>query len=202
MRKCCSMRVSRSSACRLLIPSCLKKSSFAPKVSRGTLKCSAARRRTSSVVSCSVGMSNYLAINSVRFAFSRQRKRLRQIRKRVRTLHKFPQALIHRRTREKLAKNIDFLPQLLVRNRLDEFLRRDHRVAVKFCGLRRGCASHLQRIAFRHNLAHQSGALCFRHVKAAPGKQQIAHNRVSHITLQPWNTAKTRNESKTKFRET
>src|ERR1700687_625417 len=56
MRKCCSMRVSKSSACRLSIPSVLKKSSSGVSFSRGTLKCDAARFRMSSSVWSMVGV--------------------------------------------------------------------------------------------------------------------------------------------------
>src|SRR5579864_5857867 len=122
MRKCCSMRVSKSSACRLLMPSFLKKSSSGRSSSRGTLKCAAARPSTSSIVFSSVGIDHYFAILRASFTCASRQPGLWQIRQRVRALHKLAQTGFHGRPSEQCAEDVDFPPQVLVRYRLDELL--------------------------------------------------------------------------------
>src|SRR5579863_4606164 len=116
MRKCCSRRVSRSRACRLSMPSVLKKSSSGASFSRGTLKCSAARLR----ISASVWSAFRISVFSDQFPFSRQ------IWLRVGALDELAQSRFDCWLHEQLAENIDLLPQLFVGDGLDEVLGCDH----------------------------------------------------------------------------
>src|SRR5271170_1595037 len=126
------MRVRRSSAWRLLMPSFLKKSSSGESWSRWTLKCSAARRRTSSVDWSMVFMPSHLATILGGPAWLVHRASLWEIGERVGAFDEFAQAGVHGGTHEKVAKDFDFAAELFVRDRLDELFRGDGGVAIEF----------------------------------------------------------------------
>src|SRR5580700_7044889 len=192
------MRVSRSSACRLLIPRVLKKSSLGFSVATGTLKCSEASRSTSSVVFWSVGILFILP----QIHPDSNAGRLGQIGKRVGAFDELPQPRFHRRPRKQLAENIHFLLQLRVRNRLDEFLSRNCRAAIKLRHLRRGRTRHTQRVTLPGHLAYKPNRLSLRRVDAAPRQKQIPHHPILDVALEPRNSAKARYQSKPQFGKT
>src|ERR1700728_3927793 len=109
MWKCCSRRVSRSRAWRLLMPSVLKKSSSACSFSRGTLKWAAASCRISSVVFSSALMDGYFPTSG-------------QVRQRVGAFDELAQAGFDGGPRKEVAENVDFALQLVMRHGLDEAL--------------------------------------------------------------------------------
>src|ERR1700677_4709516 len=77
---------------------------------------------------------------------------LRQIRLRIRTLHESPQTRFHRRTGKQFTEQLDLLPQLLMRNRLDESLGRDRGSTIEFLQLGRRCSRRAPCLSFPHNL--------------------------------------------------
>src|SRR5579862_5429459 len=192
------MRVSRSSACRLLIPRVLKKSSFGFSADTGTLKCSEASRSTSSVVFWSVGI--LFILPQIRPDSSAGR--LGQIGKRVGAFDELPQPRFHRRPRKQLAENIHFLLQLRIRNRLDEFLGRNCRAAIKLRHLRRSRTRHSQRVAFPRHLAHEPNRLGLRRVDAAPRQKQVPHHAIPNVALEPRNAPKAWYQSKPQLGKT
>src|SRR5580658_7115641 len=123
------MRVSKSSACRLLMPSFLKKSSSAVSCSRGTLKCSAASRNTSSVVLCKE-LIRLCCHKCDASAFVRYPE-LRQIRQSVLAFHKLSQPFFHCRSHEKITENFNLATQFIVRDGLDESFGCQRRSAIK-----------------------------------------------------------------------
>src|SRR5579863_7099758 len=140
------MRVSRSRAWRLLMPSFLKKSSSGVSWSRCTLKCSAARRRTSSVVLSSVFMSFYLA--TILLGSAWWVRALGKIGKRVGTFDELAQPCVYCGAHEKVAKDIDFLAQLIVGDWLDEFFGGDGGATIEFFKLCSGGAGYAEGVAF------------------------------------------------------
>src|SRR5579864_4525138 len=155
MWKCCSMRVSRSSAWRLLMPSLRKKSSSGASCPRGTPKCAEASFRISSVVFSRVVIAHILPYRSRELAGdSVPGVVLWQIGQRVSAFHKLAQASLDRRTSEEFAKDFDFAAQLLVRQRFDEPLRRNGCLSVKFGKLHGRSARNSQGAALCRYLAH------------------------------------------------
>src|SRR5579862_1538027 len=142
--------------------------------------------------------SVYLATDSSRF----ERRPLGQIGKRVSALNELPQPRFHRRPRKQLAENIHFLFQLRVRNRLDEFLGRNCRSAIKLRHLRRSHTRHSQRVTFPRHLAHEPNRLRLRRVDTAPRQKQIPHHTIPNVALEPRNSAKARYQSQPKLGKT
>src|SRR6201982_2752469 len=134
-------------------------------------------------------MSAYLATGAAVLT-NRAPNSSRQIRQRVGALNELPQSRFHRWPRKQLAENIHFLLQIRIRNRLDEFLSRDCRAAIKLRHLRRSRTCHTQRIAFPRHLAHKANRLSLRRVDAAPRQKQIPHHTIPHVALEPRNSAK------------
>src|SRR5581483_1130560 len=81
------------------------------------------------------------------------------------------------RAGKQLAENFDLLLQLLVRNWLDEFLRRQRCGTIKLLQLRGRSARNTQHLAFRAELAHHANRLSLARVKTAAGEQQVANQR-------------------------
>src|ERR1700757_3752145 len=130
MRKCCSSRVSKSSACRLSIPSALKKSPSGASFSRGTLKCAAAKFNISSSVWSLVGItlihpSATLPCHKSLLTDSRQ------VRLHGFILYKLSQPLFDGWLRIQVAKNVDLLLQFFVWNRLHKSLGRRRSCSIK-----------------------------------------------------------------------
>ena len=73
---------------------------------------------------------------------------------------------------------------------------------VELSDLGRGCPGRAQRLAFGHDLAHQSDLLRLGGVKTAAGQQQVAHDRIAQIPLQARDSAESRNQSQPQFRKT
>src|SRR6202789_1416991 len=128
--------------------------------------------------------------------------RLRQVGQRVRTLDEFSQALSHRRTLEQLTKYLNLAPQLVERNRLDEFFRSGRRLAIKLLQLRCRGTRNPQSISFGDHLADQPHRLRLGSVDTAARKQQIAEHRVAQVAPQSRNPAKARNQPKPKLGKT
>src|SRR5215471_3945247 len=149
------------------MPRVWKKSSSGPSFSRATLKCMAARSKISSSV-CSCVFINRTVRNSADgLPF------LRQIRKRVRALHKLPQSRFDCRLHEQLTEKVDLLLQLMIWNWLDKPLGRNRGTAIEFAELRGSRPRNRQRLTFRDDLTYQSHRLGFSCVKTAAGEQKI-----------------------------
>src|ERR1700722_12922294 len=86
---------------------------------------------------------------------------LRKVRLGVRALNKFLQSGLDGGLTEQLAEKFDLLPQIAVRDRLDEFFGSSRRIAIELAHLCRGCPRHAQCFAFTHDLAHQPDLLRF-----------------------------------------
>src|SRR5580692_1317542 len=142
--------------------------------------------------------SVYLATDSPRF----ESRPLGQIGKRVSALDELPQPRFHRRPRKQLAENIHFFLQLRIWNRLDEFLSRNCRAAIKLRHLRRGRTRHTQHVTFPRHLAHKPNRLSLRRVDAAPRQKQIPHHPIPDVALEPRNSAKARYQSKPQLGKT
>ena len=76
------------------------------------------------------------------------------------------------------------------------------RVAVEFSELRGGGAGYAQRIAFGRDLADEADDLRLCGVDAAAGKEQIAHDRIAEVALEPRNSAEAGNQSQAQLRKT
>src|SRR5260370_19802234 len=125
----------------------------------------------------------------------------RQVRLHSLVLYKLAQPLFDRRTRIKVAKNINLPLQLLIRNRFHKLLRGRGRSPVEFPDLAGRGACYPQRLAFGGNLAHEANLLRLHYIEAAPGEQQIAHHLIAQIPLQARNPAESRNQPNPQFRE-
>src|SRR4029077_9059004 len=116
------------------MPSFLKKSSSGRSCSRGTRKCAAARSRTSEVVFSSVRIADYLATIPARtaeaFRLKRSCKRSGKIRQSVVALNKFAEACFDGRARKEFTENVNFVAELVARDRLDELLGSDRCFAI------------------------------------------------------------------------
>src|SRR5215467_9960827 len=73
--------------------------------------------------------------------------------------------------------------------------------AIELAKLCRGRASDSERLTFRHNLAHEPDLLCLGGVKAASGKDQVAHHSISQVSFKPRNAAKSWKDAKPKLRK-
>src|SRR6266403_6373854 len=112
-----------------------------------------------------------------------------QVRLWVFAFHELLQSSLHRGLRKQVAEDIDLLPQVLIGNRLDEFFGHACRVASNFAEWGGGTTRRSERLAFGHHLAHQPSLLSLRGIQAAAGEQQIAHDCVAQIALQPRDAA-------------
>src|SRR5947207_9831301 len=123
------------------------------------------------------------------------------MRLRVSALYTLPQPGLDCRLRKQLAKNINFPPQLFIRNRLDKLLRRNRRLALEFPKLRRRSPRRPQSLSFADDLAHQANLLRLCRIETAPREQQIAYHRIPQIPLQSRDSAKPRNQSQPQLRK-
>src|SRR5262249_16485871 len=143
----------------LSIPSVLKKSSSGVSLSRGTLKCVAARLKISSSVCSAVGIKDLPSQPITNFQSqitnfpNYEITKSGQIRRRALILHKLPQPFFDSRTLKQVAKNLDLALQLFIWNWLHESLRRNRRLPIKFSYLTRRRPRYAQCFAFRRNLA-------------------------------------------------
>src|SRR5580658_4893458 len=188
MWKCCSMRVSRSSAWRLLMPSVLKKSSSARRCSRGTLKWAAASCRISSVVFSSVLMDVYFHTSG-------------QVRQRVVAFDEFAEAGFDGWLREEVAEDIDFALQVVVRDGFDKALGCGGGLRIEFSDLRGRGPSDSQGVALGSHLADESDRLCFRGVDTAAREKQVTDDSIADVALQARDSAEARDQAEAQFRE-
>src|ERR1700733_11746169 len=188
MWKCCSMRVSRSSAWRLLMPSDLKKSSSARRFSRGTLKWAAASCRISSVVFSSVLMDVYFHTAG-------------QVRQRIGAFDEFAESGFDGGPRKEVAEEFDFALQIVVRDGLDKALGCGGGLRIEFIDLR-GCgASDAQGVAFGGHLAYESDRLRFRSVDTAAREEQVTDDSISDVPLEARDSAEAWDQAEAQLRE-
>src|ERR1700683_782658 len=188
MWKCCSMRVSRSSAWRLLMPSVLKKSSSARRFSRGTLKWAAASCRISSVVFSSALIDVYFHTSG-------------QVRQRVGAFDEFTEAGFDGRPREEVAEDFDFALQLVVRDRLDKAFGCGCGLRIELMDLRGGGASDAQSVAFGGHLAYESGRQRFRGVDTAARETKVTDDSIADVALEARDSPEARDQAQAQLRE-
>src|SRR6185369_6646166 len=126
----------------------------------------------------------------------------RQVRQRVSTLNKFPQAGFNSWFRKQIAENVNLSLQFFTRNWLDEFLGCSRRLAIKLRNLRRRGSRSSQGLTFPNDLADQANLLRLRCIEASPCKQQIADHCVPQVAFQSRNAAKPGNQSQAQFGKT
>src|SRR3984957_5182290 len=131
----------------------------------------------------------------VRFHFIWHSLRLRQIRLRLGAFGKLFQPSRYRRARKQFAEDVNFPPQLFMRDRFDKPFRSRCSLAIEFSQLSRRRPSSSQRLSFPNHLTHQPNLLRFGRIEAAAGEQQISHHGIAQIPFQPRDSPETRDQS-------
>src|SRR5215510_11721374 len=108
-----------------------------------------------------------------------------QVGLRVGALDESLESRFHRRPSNQIAEDIDLPIEFRNRNRLDELLGCRRRGSVEFRELHGGSTSNSQGVSFRRKLAYKARRVRPAGIDAPAGEQDVSHNGVSEIALQP-----------------